>query len=63
MSNSTNRFLDDVQRLATVRGVEQRASLQRAVTILGPVAAAHGTLTYGGPPPGSDGETFARRTS
>ena len=47
MSNSTNRFLDDVQRLATVRHVEQRASLERAVAILDPVAAAHGTLTYG----------------
>ena len=45
MSNSTNRFLDDVQRLATARGVEHQASLERAVAILGPVAVAHGTLT------------------
>jgi hypothetical protein len=46
MSDPTNDFLDDLQRLATVRRVEQPTSLERAVAILGPVAAAHGTLTY-----------------
>ncbi len=47
MSKPTNQFLDDAQRLATVRRVERGDSLERAVAILGPVAAAHGTLTYG----------------